>query len=80
MTPEQKKTAQLYHLTFSTDSGRQVLQDMIASYGGQTYVQGDSHQTAFNEGQRSVVLSIQVLLDLIEHGQEGEVEVEETDD
>lgn len=79
MTPEQKKLAQLYHLTFSTEAGQQVLADMFASYGGQTYVQGDPHQTSFNEGQRSVPLAIQALLDLVNHGQEGEVEAEEND-
>jgi hypothetical protein len=79
LTNEQKRIAQMYHLTFSTESGQQVLQDMLASYGGQTYVQGDTHQTAFNEGQRSVPLAIQVLLDLVNHGQEGEVEQPEGD-
>jgi hypothetical protein len=77
VTPEQKKTAQMYHMTFTSPSGSVVLDDMESSYGGQTYVQGDAYHSAFQEGQRSVVLAIKALIALIAQGQTGETEVEE---
>ncbi len=49
-----------YKKVFSTDEGQTVLQDLMTSFGffGTCFVQGDSHQTAFNEGARSAVLRI----------------------
>ena len=57
-----RKMAQIYHLTFSTGFGAAALADMEESYGGVTYTRGDTHETAYKEGQRSVVLAIRELM------------------
>jgi hypothetical protein len=49
--------------TFESPSGRDVLADLTRSYADrQSYVQGDPGETAFNEGQRSVVRRIKSML------------------
>jgi hypothetical protein len=50
----------LYAQTFGTSGGRKVLDDMARACraNASTYVQGDPHQTAFNEGARAVYLRI----------------------
>lgn len=49
-----------YKELFESDVGRKVLFSLIKSYGvlNSTHVPGDPYSTAFNEGQRSVVLMI----------------------
>ena len=50
----------LYKNVFSTPDGKKVLRDLM-EFGGvmaQTHVPGDSHSSAFNEGQRRTVLRI----------------------
>jgi len=54
------KWHQDYQTVFSTPQGRRVLSDLVrtANVDRSTYVTGDSHQTAFNEGKRAIVMRI----------------------
>jgi len=53
-----------YLSCFSSSSGQKVLDDMKISYSDRSsYVTGDPYETAFNEGQRSVYLSILFLME-----------------
>jgi hypothetical protein len=75
-----RKMAQMYHLTFSAGFGAAVLADMEESYGGSTYVRGDTHESAYKEGQRSVVLAIRELMEFALRGAEtNETSVEGND-
>ena len=53
-----------YKQTFGAESGEKVLEDLKkrCSFNTTTFVQGDSHDTAFREGQRAVVLFINNML------------------
>tara|TARA_Y100000287_G_C13981885_1_gene238513 strand:+ start:98 stop:310 length:213 start_codon:yes stop_codon:yes gene_type:complete len=53
-----------YKTTFGSESGNKVLEDLKKRCGFETtsFVQGDSHDTAFREGQRAVVLFINNML------------------
>lgn len=58
----EKQRQEKYTLAFEiSDTGREVLQDLAAFCCADrgTYVQGDTHATAFNEGKRAVFLKIQ---------------------
>ena len=51
--------SKLYKRLFSSEDGSRVLQDlMIAHYMMGNTMSSDTHITAFNEGQRNVVLRI----------------------
>jgi len=49
-----------YRRTFNNDDGEQVLSDLKRrfSFETTTFVSGDPHQSAFQEGQRAAVLTI----------------------
>ena len=49
-----------YKQTFKSESGEKVLEDLKkrCSFETTSFVQGDSHDSAFREGQRAVVLFI----------------------
>jgi hypothetical protein len=49
-----------YRRTFSTDDGQRVLDDLMRrfSFSATTFISGDPHTSAFNEGQRAAVLLI----------------------
>jgi hypothetical protein len=53
-----------YNRTFSTASGKKVLQDLIDSFHvlRPTFSPGDPHLTSFKEGSREVVLRILSLI------------------
>ena len=53
-----------YKTTFGSESGKKCLKILKkrCSFNTTTFVQGDSHDTAFREGQRSVVLFINNML------------------
>lgn len=55
-----KQRQQMYRQTFTTESGHEVLLDLMdaARIVGMDLCVGSPEQTAFNQGQRSVVLSI----------------------
>ena len=59
-----KQLAINYKQTFTSESGKKVLEDLKkrCSFETTTFVQGDSHDTAFREGQRAVVLFINNML------------------
>lgn len=53
-----------YKVLFNTEDGTTVLNDLRKRFHmtTPTFVAGDSHESAFLEGQRSVVLTIENLL------------------
>lgn len=57
---ERVRTAACYKKTFSTDEGQEVLDDLMKSLFAlsSTFDPTSTHQTTYNEGRRSVLLSI----------------------
>ena len=53
-----------YKYIFNTDEGKEVLADLEkrCHYHSTTNVKGDSHESAYMEGQRSVILFIKSML------------------
>ena len=53
-----------YEYIFNTDEGKKVLADLEkrCHYHSTTNVKGDSHESAYMEGQRSVILFIKSML------------------
>ena len=53
-----------YKQVFNSDNGKKVLEDLEkrCSYHNTTHVKGDSHEGAFLEGTRSVILFIKNML------------------
>ena len=53
-----------YKTIFNTDEGKKVLADLEkrCHYHSTTNVKGDSHESAYMEGQRSVLLFIKSML------------------
>ena len=53
-----------YKFIFGTDEGKEVLSDLEkrCHYHSTTNVKGDSHESAYMEGQRSVILFIKSML------------------
>ena len=53
-----------YKYIFNTDEGKEVLSDLEkrCHYHSTTNVKGDSHESAYMEGQRSVILFINSML------------------
>jgi|TARA_R100000329_G_C7463936_1_gene163404 acyl-CoA-binding protein len=53
-----------YKQVFTSDHGKKVLEDLEkrCSFNATTHVKGDSHESAFLEGTRSVVLFIKNML------------------
>ena len=66
-----------YARTFETTSGLKVLDDLEKSFGGSCYTKGDSHDTAYREGQRDVLTRIKQMISYA--GLEVEEEEEEKD-
>ena len=59
-----KKLKDNYQYIFNTDEGKEVLSDLEkrCHYHSTTNVKGDSHESAYMEGQRSVILFIKSML------------------
>ena len=53
-----------YKFVFNTDEGKAILKDLEkrCHYHSTTNVKGDSHESAYLEGQRSVLLFIKSML------------------
>ena len=53
-----------YIYIFNTDEGKEILSDLEkrCHYHSTTNVKGDSHESAYMEGQRSVILFIKSML------------------
>ena len=59
LNKREKRRRATYKEIFSTEAGKEVLDDLMKSNYFFTSTQtGDSHETAFNEGRRSVILAI----------------------
>ena len=62
---EDKELKQLkgnYQTTFNTKEGEQTLADLESAYFNRISFNRDPYQTAFNEGQRAVIVRIKNLL------------------
>ena len=59
-----KKLRDNYQYIFNTDEGKDVLSDLEkrCHYHSTTNVKGDSHESAYQEGQRSILLFIKQML------------------
>jgi hypothetical protein len=55
---------EFYKLVFESDAGKKVMSDLEkrCHYNATTNVRGDSHESAYMEGQRSVLLFIKNML------------------
>ncbi len=55
-----KRRREDYETVFSSEAGRRVLADLMATFhmGRSSHVPGDSTETAFREGERHVVLHV----------------------
>ena len=53
-----------YKYIFTTDAGKQVMSDLEkrCHYHTTTNIKGDSHESAYMEGQRSILLFIKAML------------------
>ena len=53
-----------YKQVFNSDNGKKVLEDLEkrCSYHTTTHIKGDSHESAYLEGARSVVLFVKNML------------------
>ena len=53
-----------YRFIFNTEEGKQVLSDLEkrCHYHTTTNIKGDSHESAYMEGQRSILLFIKAML------------------
>ena len=59
MFEKDRKRRATYKEVFSTEPGREVLEDLMKNSFLWTSTQtSDSHETAYNEGRRSVILAI----------------------
>ena len=64
MVSEIEKKKNTYRRCFSTDFGKDVLDDLRKQYGRKTsHVPGDSHTTAYNEGCRRALLRIENMIE-----------------
>ena len=59
-----KELVSNYKTTFNTDTGKIVLEDLKkrSHFYNTTHVKGDAYESAFYEGQRSLVIFIESLL------------------
>lgn len=61
-----KDLAEDYHAVFDTPTGQRVLADLFTfcHFDKPSYVRGDTHETAFREGERNVLLRVSQILNL----------------
>ena len=64
MIKEIKKLKETYKIVFESDQGKFVMDDLEkrCHFWSTTNVKGDSHESAYMEGQRSVLLFIKSML------------------
>jgi len=64
MEEQINKLKEVYKIVFGSDHGKQVMEDLEkrCHYNATTNVRGDSHESAYMEGQRSVLLFIKNML------------------
>tara|TARA_R110002020_G_scaffold24190_7_gene79751 strand:+ start:1938 stop:2168 length:231 start_codon:yes stop_codon:yes gene_type:complete len=58
MTPDELK--QMYRRVFETEDGQKVIEDLKTRcwFYAPIHTPGDTHETAYRDGQRSIVLSL----------------------
>ena len=59
---ELKDLKKFYQITFDSNEGQQVLADLTSAYYHRSSFTKDPYDTAFKEGQRSVIIRIINLL------------------
>jgi len=64
MIKEIKQLREVYKIVFESDAGKKVVSDLEkrCHFWSTTNVKGDSHESAYMEGQRSVLLFIKSML------------------
>ena len=64
MQDQLNKLKEAYKIVFESDNGKTVMEDLEkrCHYNATTNVRGDSHESAYMEGQRSVLLFIKNML------------------
>lgn len=64
MEEQINKLKEIYKIVFESDDGKQIMEDLEkrCHYNTTTNVRGDSHESAYMEGQRSVLLFIKNML------------------
>lgn len=62
MTPDELK--KMYRRVFDTEDGQKVIEDLKARFWfhAPVHAPGDTHETAYRDGQRSIVLSLIAML------------------
>ena len=63
MDAKTRALAKSYAAAFNGGAGREVLDDLIKRFDDRlSYVKGDPYETAFREGQRSVLITIRNMI------------------
>ena len=64
MEAQINKLKEAYKIVFGSDLGKEVMEDLEkrCHYNATTNIRGDSHESAYMEGQRSVLLFIKNML------------------
>ena len=64
MIKEIKQLREIYEIVFGSDQGKRVMEDLEkrCHFWSTTNIKGDSHESAYMEGQRSVLLFIKSML------------------
>ena len=64
MIKEIKQLREIYKIVFGSDQGKRVMEDLEkrCHFWSTTNIKGDSHESAYMEGQRSVLLFIKQML------------------
>lgn len=66
---ESRKLADAFYNAFASESGQMVLEYLRAAYRDQlSFDPANTHQTAFNEGQRHIVLTIDGFIQQVTEG------------
>ena len=65
---ELKQLKKDYQITFSSKEGERVLADITSAYYHRSSFKNDPYETAYREGQRSVIIRV---INLIEENKNG---------
>ena len=74
---EQLEMIHDYAITFTSLSGKRVLEDLEAEYGGECHVRGDLYETLHRSSNRDLLERIKEMLRRVESGLEVEEEQKE---
>jgi len=73
----QAERIQDYIATFNTPTGKRVLEDLEAEYGGECFIKGDLYETLHRSSCRDFLDRIKAMVSLEERGFEIEEEQKE---